>query len=387
MKLLCISCLLILSFAANSQKLLRGVVIDEANKLPVNKATVFINRTSIGTTTNERGEFALRIPFGRHALIGIAPGFETYGQFIDPDEVSDSLVIYLKKETAKKNMEEYEKAGWDKWGDYFLSNFLGIPTDGQYKIKNTRALKFQVAAETGDLFATSEEPLVIENKMLGYIILYKLESFHSNFKTLVVSYNGYSFFQPMNGNTSQQQDWERKRSQAYFGSLMHFMRSIYRNQIEEEGFDVRPLTKVLSLSAKTNLADSNNLRQVKVTDSLQKGDTDGIPDQILNPDNYKDVIGSPLPGDSIAYAIDSTTAGLYFDNFLLVNYRGTSSSDVQNEETYKMSQLVLINKKPLEIEADGSFYDYRDLMVIGYWMWAQKVAFLLPFDYVPPKSK
>lgn len=386
MKLLCISCLLILTFTANSQKLLRGVVINEANKLPVSKATVFINRTSIGATTNERGEFALRIPFGRHALIGIAPGFETYGQFIDPDEVSDSLVIYLKKETTKKNLEEYEKNGWDKWGDYFLSNFLGTPTNGQYRIKNTKSLKFQVAAETGDLFATSEEPLVIENKMLGYIILYKLESFHSNFKTLVVSYNGYSFFQQMNGNTSQQQDWERKRSEAYFGSLMHFMRSIYRNQIEEEGFDVRPLKKVLNLPVKTNSESSNNLYQAKIADSSQTSEDD-IHDQILNPDNYKDVIGASIRGDSIAYAIDSTTAGLYFNNFLLVNYRGHTSADEQDNETDMMSQLVLVNKRPLEIEADGSFYDFRDLMVFGYWMWSQNVAYLLPFDYYPPKIK
>lgn len=191
----------------------------------------------------------------------------------------------------------------------------------------------------------------------------------------------------MDGNTAQQRDWEMKRKRAYSGSLMHFMRSVYRNKIEEEGFDVRSLKKVLSLTKTTQ--NSYDL-QVKITDSTKANnldsENDDIEDQILNPDNYRDVIGSTVLGDSIAYAIDKTTAGLYFDNFLLVNYRGDTLRNEEYSSADRMSQLVLINKRPLEIEADGSFYDYRDLMVLGYWMWAQKVAFLLPFDYVPPKS-
>lgn len=361
-------------------------MVDEVKNQPINKATVFINGTTIGTTTNDRGEFALKIPFGRHILVALASGFETYGQFMSPDKPLDSFVIHLKTKTSLQDADGYEKDEWEKWGGYFITNFLGSTYNEQCKIKNTKVIRFQVSMETGDLSAVADEPLIIENKVTGYTILYKLESFHSNFKTLVINYTGYCFFQQMNGNISQQRNWEKRRSLFYSGSLMHFMRSVYRNQIQEEGFEVRPLKKIRSIISKNTQTDSSDLHFIKITDSTTSRDDD-LQDQIMNPDNYKDVIGTSLPGDSIAYAIDSTIAGLDFKNFLLIVYRRTSSENEQYDAVGMTSQLALINKKPLQIEADGSFYDYRDLMILGYWTWSEKIYRLLPFDYSPPKSQ
>jgi hypothetical protein len=49
-----------------------------------------------------------------------------------------------------------------------------------------------------------------------------------------------------------------------------------------------------------------------------------------------------------------------------------------------MSQIVLINDTPIEIEANGSYYSPTDLMALGYWAWSEKIATMLPFDYTPP---
>lgn len=384
MKLLYTLCFLFLGFFADCQKIVSGIVVNEANKQPVSKAQIFFNGTSIGTTTNEQGEFSIKVPFGRHILVASSPAFETFGQFINSDEAHDSLVIQLKTKSQQpgKAGDGYEREGWEKWGDFFIDNFIGLASN-QCKIKNTKVLRFQFSTETGDLFASADEPLIIENKILGYTILYKLETFVCNFKTRAIGYNGYSFFQPMIGNTSQQQNWDKRRSEAYLGSLMHFMRSVYRNKLEEEGFDVRSLKKVRSIPAKSIEVDSNNLHFSKTTDSTAT--PNDIDDQIMNPDNYKDVIGMPLPGDSIAYAIGSTRAGLDFKDFLLVIYRGAAEGE-QNDVNMT-SQLALINKRPIEIEADGSFYNYRDLIALGYWTWSEKIFRLLPFDYSPPAKK
>lgn len=391
MKLLCISCLfLFLSFVADCQKILRGVVVDETSKLPLTKATVFITGTSAGTTTNETGEFILRIPNGRHILIGFSSGFETYGKFINSNDTSNNVVISLKKKPSKSNTEVYQINEWQQWGEYFLVNFLGSNENTKdCKIKNTRAIHFQVSNETGDVSATADEPLIIENKALGYTIIYKLESFHCNFKTLVISYTGYALFQPMNGNTTQQREWEKRRRMIYYGSIMHFMRSVYRNEIEKEGFEIRSLKKVFSLTAKpalSSLAAMDSTKTVNDTNVVRTSNYDDIDDQILNPDNYKDVIGTPLTGDSIAYAIDRTTAGLYFENFLWVLYKGATGVE-QYKGIDMSSQLVLVNKRPLEIESDGSFYDYRDLMILGYWTSSEKIRWLLPYDYILTEPK
>jgi hypothetical protein len=36
------------------------------------------------------------------------------------------------------------------------------------------------------------------------------------------------------------------RAEAYYGSMMHFMRSLYRNKLIEEKFEVRKLIKLSS---------------------------------------------------------------------------------------------------------------------------------------------
>jgi hypothetical protein len=47
------------------------------------------------------------------------------------------------------------------------------------------------------------------------------------------------------------------------------------------------------------------------------------------------------------------------------------------------SQIVLINGRPIEILANGSYYDPADLMSTGWWSWSEKMADLLPIDYKP----
>jgi hypothetical protein len=109
----------------------------------------------------------------------------------------------------------------------------------------------------------------------------------------------------------------------------------------------------------------------------------------LNPDNYKDILGMSLPGDSIAYAKNKYTATLDFNDFLLVVYRGKEAPLVYQQlynETGMTSQLILTNGRPIEIEANGSYYDPTGLMSLGYWAWSEKIANMLPFDYTPSKQ-
>ena len=97
-----------------------------------------------------------------------------------------------------------------------------------------------------------------------------------------------------------------------------------------------------------------------------------------------------LAGDSIAYAVDSITAGLNFKDYLLVIYKNKVAPIEYPQQFPKssaamMSQLILINNKPIEIQANGSYHNSVDLMSSGYWAWSEKIAMMLPFDYVPRK--
>jgi hypothetical protein len=108
--------------------------------------------------------------------------------------------------------------------------------------------------------------------------------------------------------------------------------------------------------------------------------------------DYIDVVQKiPLIGDSIAYAIDSTTAGLDFKNYLLITYKKKFVPKEYLQQVPKASgpmtsQITLINNKPIEIQANGSYFNPVDLLGLGYWTWSEKIATLLPFDFVPPKQ-
>jgi hypothetical protein len=181
--------------------------------------------------------------------------------------------------------------------------------------------------------------------------------------------------------------------------MMHFMRSLYLNRLSQEGFEVRHLRKI------PNLPDQDPVNNIQPTTGNQIDTANATiarqnlraitkrfgvgtySDQVYNPDNYKDIIGVPLPGDSIAYAINKTTAALDFSDFLLVVYRdnyATMYFPGEVDPPSMTSELLLTGEKPIRIEANGSYYDRGDLLVLGYWSSSEKIPTMLPLDYVPP---
>src|SRR5690348_14272973 len=96
MKLLYSFCFLLSTIVADSQIVLKGVVLDAEKNSPVPNASVFLNSTSIGTATDAKGNFVLSIPEGRYELIVSSIGYETHAQIINTDELSRFITIRLK---------------------------------------------------------------------------------------------------------------------------------------------------------------------------------------------------------------------------------------------------------------------------------------------------
>ncbi len=390
-----------LFFAGHTQKLLKGVVLDAEMNTAVSGASVFFNNTSMGTTANTEGQFQLYLPAGKYDLIVSSIGYETHNQTIIPGEAADFLTIKLKLKAPELEtvvIEPYEKNGWEKWGQFFLENFIGTSAYARdCEIKNTGALRFRNSKKTNELTAFALEPLIIENKALGYTIRYQLESFSYNFSTHYLLCLGYPFFEPMKGGRARQKRWEQKRREVYFGSIMHFMRSVYRNQLTEEGFEVRALKKIENAEKKrVKEARQNNMKKTPMPDgrimlSEINKDSAAYYNKIMQqPDSYDMAEKNPLPGDNIAYAVDSTTAGLAFNNYLLIIYtKGMAPPEYRQRfpknSTGMMSQVTLTHQRPVEIQANGSYYNPTDLISLGYWAWSEKIATMLPFDFSTKK--
>jgi hypothetical protein len=396
MKLLYGVFFIFLSLLADSQKLIKGIVLDAEKNTPLANASVFLNTTAIGTVTDAQGGFSLTVPNGKYDLVVSIIGYETFAQTIQTNEVSDFITVKLKirvKELEAVVVEPYEKDGWQKWGRFFLESFIGTSAYSRNcKIKNTDAIKFRMSKNGKELYAFANEPLIIENEALGYTLRYQLETFQYDFTTRYLLYAGYPFFQPMKGNSARQKRWERNRMDVFEGSMMHFMRAIYRNKIKEEGFEIRALQKVANTekqrvkAAYSTNTRSENLLNGRMMVTTINQDTAEYYNRIMRQPDYTNLVGQNfLTGDSVAYAIDSITASIDFKNYLLVMYGKKVPAAFRQQfpqaSASMMSEITLINERAVEVQANGSYFNPFDLMSSGYWAWSEKVATLLPFDY------
>jgi hypothetical protein len=227
-----------------------GEVISQDNKKPVVNASVFISNSTIGDKTSAEGAFVLRgVKPGNYLLVISIVGFESYSQ---PIVVSNSNlvlpVISLIPKTillAEVKVHPISDANRDKYYSWFSEEFLGRSDLAKScKITNPEVLNFNYNETTQLLTVTADDFIVIENQALGYRIMYSLSGFvkSNDIRAPKVHYDGYAFFQKID-NPKQEKAWQSRRSEVYQGSLMHFLRSIITNRINEEGFRVLQFAK------------------------------------------------------------------------------------------------------------------------------------------------
>jgi hypothetical protein len=157
------------------------------------------------------------------------------------------------------------------------------------------------------------------------------------------------------------------------------MRSLYRNNFQKEGFIVRALKKNPNTEKLRvrNVLGALHAAQPSRTHYEFRGDSGTYYRRILSEPDEFSVAGAELPGDSIAFAADSVTVGLYFPDYLLITYTygkvPAAYRDRFPENGKKMtSEITLINGRPVEIKDNGMYYAATDLLSIGWWGWWKK---------------
>ncbi|WP_431213902.1 carboxypeptidase-like regulatory domain-containing protein [Puia sp. P3] len=242
-----LSPLLILWFCLAAQRagaqntILSGVINDSTSGKPWQGISLFLNGTSKGTVTRNDGRFELAVPPGRYELIASAIGYATFLKEINSRNLPASLKITLHNkadELASVTVEPYLKDGWKRYGRTFWQYFIGTTENASScTIKNKEVLRFHFYLKSNQLSVTAIEPLLIENKALGYQLEYRLERFVCDFSSHIISYYGYPLFRDMpTDDPDKKKKWENNRQLAYMGSIMHFMRSVYSSRVREEGF-------------------------------------------------------------------------------------------------------------------------------------------------------
>jgi hypothetical protein len=341
----------------NAQTFIKGIVYNAENHTPIESANVYVSNSTKGTITDNKGQFNLiGIPVGRSELVISYIGYETQTVYINHE--TKYLEIFLKpkyEDLQAVIVEPYEKNGWKKWGKMFLKNFIGTTQFSRgCKLLNTESLRFHYSKKRNLLTVRSDERLNIENKSLGYILKYDLSKFEYDFDNQTTLIEGHPWFEEMQSDKkSVQTKWIKNRDDAYFGSMMQFMRSLYFNKLEKDQFEIR---RIVSL-----------------------------------PNGSHMLVNKIVPRDSLVFKVDSVSVGFNFKDYLQVSYTlkepptgypRPGNARMGYMPTPQTSQLVL-NDNLIKIYANGAYYDGTYLMSSGYWGWSEKMANLLPLDFEP----
>lgn len=318
-----------------SQNQLKGKVISEETHEPVPLVSVYLNSTTNGSVTDKDGIFFIKnIQPGKYKLVASSVGYITYAKLIDTRITNTDLTIILKTkadELQSIDVVSFDPEGWEKWGKLFTDLFIGTnPNAIICRLMNPEVIHFRMNRDN-TLTALAREPLKIENNALGYEIQYKLEAFEYDFSKGVVSYNGYALFKDLSAShPGRAEKYAIKREESYDGSLMQFMRAFFMNKLEINGYEMRRI---------------GNLSNAAISHPL-------------------------ISSDSIGFAVDSNTAGFYFQDSLEIIYTHKvipkeykRLSRAHKNETFPVSQLLFVNKRPVFIISSGYYYGPEDLKV------------------------
>ena len=389
MRVIWVLLLLLSCSCAIGQRSITGTVIDAEKGLPLPGVSVFLSNTSVGTLTDDRGRFQLLLPNGKFELVATSVGYATFQQAV-LGEGSDSLLIRMFTKTSTLEtvvVEAFEKDGWKKWGRWFLEQFIGMSAyAAECRLLNPEVLRFRLSEKGKLLTVIAKEPLVIENKALGYRIRYQMEEFWFAFDTQLLFYAGFPFFEPMKGAKNRQQKWVEKRKEVYTGSVLHFMRALHAGRFQEEGFEVRAMHK------KTNL-EKERVWQLYRTMFLESdminmaGDSSSYYSRVLKQPNLLSTIDKELlSGEQLGTMSDSSVYMLRFQDFLHVWFK-PQGAPVEFLQSFpesggrRISELQLVDAPAIEVWANGYYADPANLIFNGFWGWWEKMATMLPLDY------
>jgi hypothetical protein len=346
------------SVSAQSYFYIKGKVIDDSTRLPLEGASVLCQNTTKGTITNKEGEFRLEIPAGGHNLVISFTGFESESVRISSSQDnSNELSIVLKKKENK--LEEVViqassevKDGWTKYGSHFSSYFIGsTPFAKQCNIENPQALKFYFSRKRNVLKVKAEEPVVVLNYALGYKIQYQLDSFIYDYNTKFSAYVGVAFYTEMDSTAEQKTIWVENREKAYLGSRLHFMRCYYDSTLAENGFVIEEIYQD-SITGKPKISTVENLYDSAVYVLI-----DSVDREINLFGKFR-----------IVYTLSPMEK-----EYLVANKYPPSAKE-------QLSTLEFLNG--FVITENGFFYEQTEVINSGYWAW-KNLADQLPYDYWP----
>ena len=369
-----------------------GRILRADTKEPLAKVSVFLSNATVGTTTSEDGTYTLRgIRSGQYDLVMTSVGYQEQTQQVLVG--SQQLTINAELKPQVMQLGEVivtDNANWKNNYAMFLTEFLGTSANArQCKITNPHDVTLIYRRSKKLLEAFSYDFINIENRALGYRVKFLLKSFKSDKLNNLISWQGRLLYEDLPGSEAQKRKWEERRQDTYYGSSLHFFRSLVSGNYAKEGF-------IMNILARRPNPERppEELIQRKI-DKFQMVNRDSLNHwvSLYQLQKYRETLyRQPITPDQVVH--DTERKGLYaitFPECLYVIYTKKHETmdfkdiyrplDMENFET----SVVTLYKPYAVFDNNGAVVSSQSTLFEGTWS-KSKVAELLPVDYVPSAS-
>jgi hypothetical protein len=376
---------------------IEGTVYDKSSGETLPFANVFLANTTFGASTDTAGYYNLGATrSGTYMLTVKYLGFGTFSQevalntnalqkidiyLVPLQEQVEGVEVTSSKwfirrgyyETDDSFIIEEKGPQWRKYFRVFQSVLLGGSRFASgSKILNPEVLSFEVFKDKTQIFAFANKPIKIENNALGYELEYVLESFELDLQTRLMTFHGYPYFKTLEPrNIRQLEQWQQNRWEAYRGSLRHFLKSLYANELEESGFET-------SRMPFANREGHEAPRDYKTTSSRL----------VSSIDLYDYVKPGSHPG-SRKFSMDAlllVTAANSVEEDGYVRppwHEYLVGQDLNNaRRNLQRSWIEIKPDKSLEFDSNGYIFNPLDFAFYGYWSF-KMLGDMLPLEYQP----
>lgn len=347
---------------AQQQNSLSGVVVDAATGVPLVNASVFIDKSLLGSATDDSGRFHIdNVPVGTFELVVSRIGYETQKREIVLTGGMGEELVFRIRPRVLTGPEVLVTAEYEKQWRQNLEKFTALLLSGTRNVKETRILNPAVLVfeenGSGDFQVKARAPLLIENHALGYRLNFVLQDFAATPQSL--RYSGYTHFTELAPESEKQcQRWHKNRLRAYHGSLRHFLTIICDTtarpdaRLKAEGFEVFAFRRSWERENQ-RMAEQVNWKALFQASEL------------------------------------SNEVYLSFPDYLGVRYlreeeerEFLSHHQVERDTGPQESWIKLESGRPVKIDRHGRYLGDTALVKYGYWAW-ERLADMLPFEYQP----
>lgn len=330
-------------FSVGFSQEITGIVMDGETNKPLEGTSIYFDNTTIGTVTNPKGEFTL--DFNKDIKTPLVISFVGYETRIMYEfSTIEKLKIYIyESRSALGEVVINSVEGWSRELKLseFRKHYLGESKNGEScSILNEENIILRYDKNKRQLTAKSNTPIFIKNNNLNYFISVDLLYFEVNYyhvsknkkrlSVYNVYYSGSNFYKSLQNNPTK--STLKTRQETYFGSTLHFMRSLASDRLREEGYKIYLGSTQITPKKYITITPMNNVFNVKVKlrerlNIMFKNEKQSSIESLV-PEFYIDNFGNHSPLEEVRFGGDLGRQrmgdALPLD-FLLTKYRRTEN--------------------------------------------------------------